>query len=312
MKAKTLFLFLLFASSPAYAVPVFLKGDFISTQITDDGTLGNSALSPGLLHDPTGSGDFSLNDDYLQPGTPWEFFAVKINGAVYDNFNNSGRPDLLQGSVIDQTNFQFDNQAFYVGGNELVTVTTTTGFNNDDENIQFITTLTARVDLEDVEFVRGIDPDPDINRFGSFQTLNTKGLDLNNDGDYDDDGEISPDKLVSSVGLSSGQAIGLYTDSTIASNTGIGFNSSDPADPSFFLNGGTEASGSIADLLIGLAFAVGDLSAGESIDLTYSYVFGDSLNTISIPVNPGHTEVPEPATALLLLGGLMAAKRKLN
>src|SRR5947207_562339 len=63
------------------AAPLTLTGNFLKVGISDAGTLGsNSATSPGILHDPTGTQNFcpgGICNDYLTPGTPHEGFSFK-------------------------------------------------------------------------------------------------------------------------------------------------------------------------------------------------------------------------------------------
>src|SRR6056297_1006498 len=82
----------LMTSLPVTAAPIILEGDFIRTAVSDDGTMGfGGNTSPGILHDPTGTGDFSLNDDYLTPGSPFEAFSVQSDqSGLVANRNNAG------------------------------------------------------------------------------------------------------------------------------------------------------------------------------------------------------------------------------
>ena len=54
------------------------------------GTLGSGGnTSPGLLFDSAGTGTFNTSYDYLTPGSPFDGFAVKVDGTNYTNNNNS-------------------------------------------------------------------------------------------------------------------------------------------------------------------------------------------------------------------------------
>ena len=55
------------------------------------GTLGSGGnTSPGLLYDSTGTGTFNTGYDYLTPGSPFDGFAVKVDGTNYTNNNGGG------------------------------------------------------------------------------------------------------------------------------------------------------------------------------------------------------------------------------
>src|SRR5210317_1169428 len=59
------------------------------------GTFGSgNRTSPGLLFDPTGTGTFDPSYDYLTPGSPFDGFAVKIDGVNKVN-NNSGNVNQI-------------------------------------------------------------------------------------------------------------------------------------------------------------------------------------------------------------------------
>ena len=76
----------------ANAAPITMTGNFLLTQISDDGTLGNGTASPGLIHDPSGTGTFdAATGDYLRPGIPFEGFGVRSDQTgLVGNRNSSG------------------------------------------------------------------------------------------------------------------------------------------------------------------------------------------------------------------------------
>jgi hypothetical protein len=292
-------------SSVAQASPVTLVGNFVKTAVNDRGTLGSGGTtSPGLLYDKTGTQNFGVND-YLTPGTPWDVFAVKTTQTGIKANNNadpwwqtyndiapsSGPTDLSSGTT---------NKATWSGtyGNYF-NIQNTYTFGMNDQRIDVKTTITALSDLTGVQFARAIDPDPDVNTFGSYFTINGRG---------DAGAGLADANWVHSVGPSTGLPLGLYTTSSVTHNTGVsgGYWSNDPA---FYLSGQNDGNG---DYAIGLGFDIGSLMAGKTISLDYSYVMGGSLGTVDLP--PGPSTVPLPAALPLMLSGLgvlgLAARRR--
>ncbi len=61
----------------ASADPVSLSNNYISTAVGSAGTLGTGgSSSPGLIHDPTGTGTFDPRNDHITPGSPHQGFAL--------------------------------------------------------------------------------------------------------------------------------------------------------------------------------------------------------------------------------------------
>lgn len=290
-------------AATAFASPITMDGDFVLTAVGDDGTLGaGGATSPGIVHDATGTATWPV-DDYLTPGTPMEGFYISSNESGIDGNNNSAGYGLtgsgIAASSISDTSgvSGYDSSVNWTGFlDTFYTVETNTYFNDGDERISMTTTITALQDLTDVEFLRVLDPDPDVYTFGSYDTVNGRG---------DAGNGLADEDWVHSEGTSTGLTIGLYTESDIAHNTGV--SSGWSTDPSFYLGGADEGNG---DYTIGLAFALGDLLTGDAVSFTYHYIMGDSLDTVDIPV-----DVPEPATIALLglgLAGIGASRRRLK
>ncbi|MGY8870971.1 MAG: PEP-CTERM sorting domain-containing protein [Pseudomonadales bacterium] len=276
--------------STATAAPIVLQGDFVKTAISDDGTLGfGGNTSPGLLHDATGTGTFGL--DYLTPGVPWEIFSVDSDqSGLLTNYNSGG--DAMSGTLSDISGTSVYNNAVNWSGifGSLFSISTDTYFNNGDERVSFTTTITALDNLTGLSFLRAIDPDPDNYPGGSASTNNGRGF-----------GSLLAQDWVHSVGTLSGLTLGLYSDSSIAHNTGI--TSPWSFDPANYLAADDAGNG---DNAIGLAFDIGNLNTGDSVNFDYHYVMGDQLSTVDIP-----TDVPEPSTlALFALGVLGLASRR--
>ncbi len=268
--------------SVGFAAPVIMNGTYIQTQVGDDGTLGNGYSSPGLKY---GGGEF------LMPGDPWEIFSIKSNETGLLTNKNSGTDKITGGTLTDLSGTTYDHFARWEGSYEsYFDITIDTFFNDDDQFIKFYTTITAKDDLNDVKFLRAIDPDQDRqDPTGTFETNNYRGF-----------GSFSESDWVYAVGPNSDLTIGLYSDSSIAHNTGVVDWSYDPED-----YWGTNVGN--GDYTIGIAFDLGDLTAGSSVSFSYAYVLGESPSDAAshIPVS-GPTSVPEPMTLLLLGTGLIS------
>ena len=287
----------------ATAVPITLTGSYVQVGVSDYGTLGsNSSSPPGIRHDPTGGGNFApggIANDYLTPGTPSEAFAVnsvqtglRINSNVGTSNFGSSSPTLLTGSAANG----YDNAASWTGAlSGSLSITNSYFFNTGDERVLIRTVITALRDLTDLVFGRHLDPDPDVNRFGSYATVNTRGNSL-----------FAPEDLVSAAGSSTGLTIGLLNLSSYDSNTGINNSCCSIDNPYAVLAGYGPVSPttSTGDYGLQMAWRIGSLASGASATIEYAYVMGDKQDTVG-----GDGTVPEPGSLALLGLGLAALAR---
>lgn len=308
------------AAGSAQAAPIQMQGNFLWTQVSDDGTLGNGTSSPGLIHDATGTGTFNTaTGDYLRPGTPFEGFGIRSDQGGLDGNRNSsgggfvgGSDNVSQTSLTDLSAGTLNHVRWNGTIAGLFNIQHDFVFSDDDENISITTMITALQTVTNVSFSRGIDPDPDNYSGGTANTNNERGLDLNNDGDYTDPGEHAPEDFISAEGSISGLAMAMFTDSATPHNTGIVTQCCEVIDPTRYLTAGDFAPmagfDSFDDHGIGLGFDIGDMDAGEKATIEYAYVFGDTVETVDIP-----TEVSEPSMLALFglgLAGLAYVRRR--
>lgn len=277
----------LLGTTAATATPIALTGNYIKVGISDRGTLGsNGSASPGLLHDPKGTRNFGVND-YLTPGSPhdgYSLFTNQGNGSADNNGASQAfgfrSPTLVTGS---------GNAASWSGSNGVANITNAYSFRDGDQRILVKTTITALKDLTGVAFSRSIDPDPDVNTFGSFSTVNQRGNSL-----------FGIDDFVSGSGPRTGLTLALINlnGSTFAHSTQINSSCCSNINPFNVLNhtGGDTGLSSTGDYGLNLAYNIGDLANGNSVTLTYAYAVGDKVETTG-------SGTPEPETWALMLVG---------
>lgn len=263
-----------------------IQNGYVQAGVSDYGTLGsNSATPPGILFDKTGTGAYGIND-FLTPGTPFEGFyltGLLATGGPYSQYsNNTGSTSFGSWTINSLTGASATAFGTSTDGSLSIlnTYNLTTLFGKSV--IAIATTVTNNSTaggLFGLRFLRTLDPDPDVNAFGSYDTQNAV---LSNDQSC-------------GTGTISGQTICLYSGSSYAHKAGV--SQSWSTDPSNYLAGLNDGNG---DNAIGIAFELGDLGAGQSLTLDYAYVLGASLDVVRD--NP----VPEPGS-MLLVGASLAA-----
>lgn len=303
---------LLIGAGQALASPLTLTGNYLQVGISDYGSFGSDGRTePGLLHDPTGTGNFypgGVANDYLTPGTPHDSFAIHSNQTGFIQNDNdgyggfgTGSPTLLTGAAA----LGYSNAASWTGSVSGITVTNKYFFNAGDERIlvKSVITNNSGTDLTDLAFGRSEDPDPDVNRYGSYDTTNTRG-----------DSTTSANDLVSGAGEQTGLTIGIlnataaYTSATEITDYNSSESCCTQADPWNVLAGTDNSDGpgpiypltNSGDYGLQMAWEIGTLANGASAEVDYYYVFGTHQGSVSNP-----TGVPEPATLALLASGLV-------
>ncbi|WEK42245.1 MAG: hypothetical protein P0Y64_12670 [Candidatus Sphingomonas colombiensis] len=106
----------LLVTTPAWAAPQVLSGDFIKIGLNDAGTLGfGGNTSPGILYDGTGSGSFNPNYDYLTPGSPFEGFTISgtKGGSTFGYVNNNdGTLSITGGSLTSYNGVAYNGSTY--------------------------------------------------------------------------------------------------------------------------------------------------------------------------------------------------------
>lgn len=270
-------------ASSAYATPVTIQDGFVQAGVNDVGTLGSGDNTPpGILYDKTGTGNYGIND-FLTPGTPFEGYSatwgggsICVNNTTGWCFNNvtSSSPTLTSPTSATWTGTSTDGSLSIMN---VYTLTTVSG----QSVIAITTTLKNNTGstMTGLEFLRTLDPDPDVNAFGSYYT----------------DNKVLSDDQACGTGPNTGETICIYSFSSYTHKAGV---SADwTTNPSDYLAGLNDGNG---DYAIGVGFLLGDLGAGQSFTFDYGYALGASLGAAS-----GGTSVPEPSgLAMFGLGAL--------
>ncbi len=266
----------------AHATAV-IQDNNVLAGVSDLGTLGsNGNTPPGILYDATGTRNYGIND-FLTPGTPFEGFYVTSTTTGGSPFYANNANGMSGGIVSVTQNSPTSATAVNIFSGLTVTNNYSLATHDGRSVISITTTLTNTSGgvLQDLEFLRTLDPDPDVNAYGSYHTNNV----------------VLSQNQACGTGALSGETICIFTtDNTFAHNAGV---SNDwTTNPAFYLAGLNDGNG---DYAIGLAFALGDLGAGQSLTFNYGYALGASIDDAT----GGGQGVPEPASTLLLATGLL-------
>ncbi len=158
-------------------------------------------------------------------------------------------------------------------------------------------TITALQSLTNLAFVTSVDPDPDVGRFGNFDTVNQRGNDV-----------FGVDDFVGSAGAVSGLVLAILNLDANGYAHSTQINSSCCATPNPFsvLNhtSGDLGLSATGDYGLSLAYDLGDLAEGGSASFTYAYAVGDAIGDTGSPdPMPPVGAVPEPATWAMMIAG---------
>jgi hypothetical protein len=241
-----------------------LANDYVTAGVNGTaGTFGSGGnTSPGLLFDSTGTGTFNTSYDYLTPGSPFDGFAVKVDGRNYTN-NNGGAPAQITNDGNGLTDG--DGTLSWTGGvSSLFDITNTYSLGATSPFVDITSAITMGVDATDVYFGRFIDPDARAAAGDSSSTDNVLGY-----------GSIPDSNVAFSEALSSRYALGLYsTDSNV--DAGITMWTTDADSYTHNRIDGEGDNTNTGDNTIGLSWHWTSVSAGDILTASYAYIFGPS------------------------------------
>lgn len=265
--------------TPVFADTTQVSNQFSLIGINEIGTLGsNGATSPGILFDPTGTANYGIND-FLTPGAPFEGFYLSSSLGSWGS-NNNGSSDFVSSNPVQTSSssvrWTSTSQDGLIGLTNFYQLTADT--NGTVLGITTSITNLSATSIDNLQFLRTLDPDPDVNQFGTYDTINTLGVN----------------------GACAEGAFSLQTICLMASPSSytsqVGISAPWSTSPSTYLSGTTAGDG---DYAIGVAFDIGQLAAGQTAQVSYGYSMASSITVIP-PLPP----VPEPETVSMMLGGL--------
>lgn len=300
--------------NPTGVSGIFLENNFIATCVSADGTFGNGSQSLGITFNPAGTGTINV-PDYLQPGSPHEYFSVTVNSLLFSNNNRYG-PDVTGPDNIPTKIRRLDRYSNLQEGGVLVRSTIT---NNEKARLDITQKYTldpnsreiiirveiqnnGAVVLNDITYARGMDPDQD-RPTGSFATVNRKGHTYY--GPYPAQPvHVEPQNIAWASGKNSKLSIALYSVDPVYHDTcisnmwttnpidilnqtcnygGVGQPIYDiPGSPPSYLS-------NYSDSTINIAFKIGQLEPKETAVFSFKYLFDQEkkrvIKTIPSPID---------------------------
>jgi hypothetical protein len=229
------------------------------------GTFGSGGgTSPGLLFDPTGTGTFNSSYDYLTPGSPFDGFAVKVDGTNYAN-NNTGATAIANdgNGLTDGT-----NTLSWTGGvTGVFDITNSYTLAPNTPYVDITSSITMGVSATTLSFGKYIDPDSQGMPGDSSSTDNVLGY-----------GVIPDTNVAFSEATTSRYALGIYTTDT---NVTAGVESWTQEADGYSGTNYTDSSGNPvnygnSDDTIGISWTWTGISAGDILTASYAYIFGPS------------------------------------
>jgi len=262
---------------------IFLENRYIATCVSSDGTFGNGSERLGMTFNPDGTGTV-LSPDYLQPGTPFEFFSVGFNGSSYTNNNRNGGEVVLPQDNIPIVSLQALNRTSNIHGGAIIkskidNLEITQEYTLDPNSREIIIRVElynrGKSAIEKLFYARGIDPDQD--RPTTYNTFNLRGGSFANL-------TVAPENLVQATGLKNKlRTIGLYSVDPIKHNTCVSTDwITNPMDI-YFCDANLPSS--LSDNTINISFYLETLKSGEKKMLLFKYLFENKKSiAMSMPL----------------------------
>jgi len=248
-----------------------LENDYVRAGVNGtSGTFGSGGgTRPGLQYDSSGTGTFpadSEQGDYLTPGSPFDGFAIKIDGVNSENNNQGGNAWTDADGLTDGTDgFTWNGTNTAHSGWEIENIYS---LGATSEYIDIETNITAGSAADDVYFGRYIDPDAMPEAGDTSATDNVLGY-----------SGIPDSNVAFSEATTSRYALGLYSTN---SNVDAGISSSWTTEADGYTGSpytdsdGNSVNYGNGDHTIGLTWHWEGVSTGDILTAEYAYIFGPS------------------------------------
>lgn len=262
----------------------FLKGTYVEIGINACGAYGSQSLPPAGYHpspflsglgfvadwesDGWDAGSPDYCGDYFVPGSPVEGWAIQVDGDTWYNTDQYCFPSDVPGSV---TTYTYD-LGVYTGvwegeiSSEDLTITQTTTL--PENELYFVTRIllcnNGDTPLEEVYYMRNVDPDQDQPWSGDFTTDNVIVYQP----------PLDPDALVTSEGLTYGCFLGMGAKDPNA-RVSYGNFSTTAGTPENVWDGtgGYYSSGDmVGDIATSIAFYIPIIEPGECKCIAFAYI----------------------------------------
>ena len=248
-----------------------LENQWIKTGINKtSGTFGSGdSNAPGILFDPTGSGSFDNNYDYLTPGAPFDGQALMIDGENYKNNNWS----VYSTDIVDSDGLANETDSVTWSGvtthNESTwNVENVFKLEDNKSYIDVTTTIIAGSNAASVSYGKFIDPDSQGVAGDTSATDNVLGY-----------SGIPETNLVVSEANVSKYALGVYTtDTNVTAGIQSWSTDADAYDGSKYENAdGEEIPYGTGDDTIGISWHWTDVTLGDILSVNYAYILGETI-----------------------------------
>ena len=248
-----------------------LENDYVRAGVNGtSGTFGSGGgTRPGLQYDSTGSGTFpgdSEQGDYLTPGSPFDGFALKIDGTNSTNNNSGASAWTDSDGLTDGTNtFTWNGTNTAHTGWEIENIYS---LGATSEYVDITTNITAGGAADDVYFGRFIDPDAMPESGDTSATDNVLGY-----------SGIPDSNVAFSEATTSRYALGLYsTNSNVDAGISDGWttNADGYTGSPYTDSDGNSVNYGNGDHTIGLTWHWTGVSLGDILTAEYAYIFGPS------------------------------------
>jgi hypothetical protein len=297
--------------SRQYLTEVFLQGNFVEVGIHDSGSFGTSTAAPAGFHprnstasdrrlgfvadygrDGWAAGTPNQTGDYFVPGTPEEGWSLRwASGTSTRAFNNYGLRGVFN---IPQTSLTVTSSgdtrsAVWTGiatsGAESVRVTQTVLFNTNDLFfvMNIVLTNVGTTTVDNVRYMRNVDPDQEVGVGGSFTTRNYVAFQPPHPGiNAAYPAGNTSQALVVAQGTSFGLTLGLGAIDPRATVSTEGFANRNPDDIINSPVAPLPTAPRQADEAIAIAFTLGALAPGQSTSFDYTYILNAADLSIAL------------------------------